>query len=45
MEISDLLRRESENGTKPVKQIVFKGERLDVLSVRRRRDEAVGAGR
>ena len=42
MEISDLLRRESKDGTKPVKQIVFKGERLDALSVRRWRDHALG---
>ena len=35
MEISSVLKHDSENGTKPVKQIVFKGERLDVLSVMR----------
>jgi small GTP-binding protein len=33
MEISSTLRRESSNGTKPVKQIEFKGERLDLSSV------------
>ena len=36
MEISSVLQRESQNGTKPVKQIEFKGERLDMTSVRRR---------
>lgn len=38
MEISSYLRRESQNGKKPVKQIEFKGERLDMTSVRRWRD-------
>ena len=42
MEISELLRRQSDNGKKPVKQIVFKGERLDALSVRRWRDRTLG---
>jgi predicted RNA-binding Zn-ribbon protein involved in translation (DUF1610 family) len=32
MEISSVLQRESANGTKPVKQIEFKGERLDLSS-------------
>ena len=41
MEISELLRRESKGGTRPVRQIVFKGERLDTMSVRRWRDEAL----
>jgi small GTP-binding protein len=40
MEISSVLQRESQNGTKPVKQIEFKGERLDMTSVRRWRDVA-----
>lgn len=35
MEISSVLKRESANGTKPVKQIEFKGERLDLSSVQR----------
>ena len=35
-EVRDWLKRESENGTKPVKQIVFEGERFDVMSVRAR---------
>lgn len=43
MEIRDWLKRESENGTKPVKQIVFEGERFDVMSVRRWRDRILGA--
>jgi hypothetical protein len=39
MEISSVLKRESANGTKPVKQIEFKGERLDLSSVRKWRDK------
>lgn len=39
MEISSVLKRESENGTKPVKQIEFKGERLDLSSVRQWRNK------
>jgi len=38
MEISSVLRRESQNGAKPVKQIEFKGERLDMTSVMAWRD-------
>ncbi len=38
MEISSVLQRESVNGTKAVKQIEFKGERLDMTSVRRWRE-------
>jgi hypothetical protein len=41
MEIGELLKKESNNGKKPVKQIVFTGERLDALSVRRWRDEVL----
>ncbi|HEX3149550.1 MAG TPA: DUF4365 domain-containing protein [Gemmataceae bacterium] len=33
MEISSELRRLSENGTKPVRQIEFRGERLDMESI------------
>jgi hypothetical protein len=40
MEVCDYLKRESNNGKKAVKQIVFKGERFDVMSVRRWRDRA-----
>jgi len=41
MEISSYLKRESQNGKKSVKQIEFKGERLDMTSVRRWRDKAL----
>lgn len=42
MEISSVLKRESANGTKPVKQIEFKGDRLDLSSVRRWRERVLG---
>jgi hypothetical protein len=42
MEVRDWLNRASENGTKPVKQIVFEGERFDVMSVRRWREKVLG---
>lgn len=42
MEIRELLRRESGEGTRPVRQIVFRGERLDTMSVRGWRDKALG---
>ncbi len=41
MEVRDWLKRASDNGKKPVKQIVFEGERFDVMSVRRWRDKAL----
>jgi hypothetical protein len=41
MEVRDWLKRASDDGKKPVKQIVFEGERLDVMSVRRWRDRAL----
>jgi DNA-directed RNA polymerase subunit RPC12/RpoP len=41
MEVRDWLKRESDNGKKSVTQIVFEGERLDVMSVRRWREEAL----
>jgi hypothetical protein len=41
MEVRDWLRRESDNGNEPVRQIVFEGERFDVMSVRRWRDRAL----
>ena len=41
MNVSDYLRRESREG-KPLTQIIFEGERLDVMSVRRLRDRALG---
>ena len=42
MEVRDWLKRESNDGTKAVKRIVFEGERLDVMSVRRWRDRVLG---
>jgi hypothetical protein len=42
MRIDDYLKRESDNGKKPVKQIVFAGERFDVMSVRRWRERVLG---
>ncbi|MBX7211082.1 MAG: DUF4365 domain-containing protein [Verrucomicrobiaceae bacterium] len=42
MEVRDWLKRESENGKKPVKQIIFDGERFDVMSVRRWRERVLG---
>jgi len=44
MEVRDWLKRASENGRKPVKQIVFEGERFDVMSVRRWREKVLGRG-
>jgi len=41
MEITSVLKRESQDGTRPVKQIEFKGDRLDMSSVRRWRDRAL----
>ena len=41
--ISSCLRRESQNGTKPVKQIVFQGKRLDMTSVRKWREQILAA--
>jgi len=42
--VSAYLKRASDNGKKPVKQIVFEGERFDVMGVRRWRDEALRQG-
>ena len=44
MEVRDWLKRASDNGKKAVRQIVFEGERFDVMSVRRWRDRVLGAG-
>ncbi len=41
MEVRDWLKRESDNGKKPVKQIAFEGERFDVMSVRRWREKVL----
>ena len=38
MEVRDWLNRASDNGKKPVRQIVFEGERFDVMSIRGWRD-------
>lgn len=45
MEVRDWLKRASDNGKKPVKQIVFEGERFDVMSVRRWREKMLAAAR
>lgn len=39
MEIRDFLKRESDDGKKPVKQFAFQGERFDVMSIRQWRDK------
>ena len=44
MEVRQWLRSESDHGKKPVKQIVFDGQRFDVMSVRRWRRDGVGPG-
>ena len=41
MEVRDWLKDASEDGKKPVKRIVFEGERFDVMSVRRWRDRVL----
>jgi len=43
MEIREYLRRESEDGKKAVKKIVFEGKRFDVMSVRSWRERVLGA--
>ena len=42
MEVRDWLKRESDNGKKPVRHIIFEGERLDVMSVRGWRGRVLG---
>ena len=42
MEVRDWLKRASDNGRKPVNQIVFAGARFDVMSVRRWREKVLG---
>ena len=42
MEVREYLRRESDGGKKAVKQIIFAGERFDVMSVRRWRERSFG---
>lgn len=41
MEVREWLKRASRNGEKSVNQIVFAGERFDVMSVRGWRDKAL----
>jgi hypothetical protein len=41
MEVRDYLKQASDNGKKPVKQIVFAGECFDVMSVRHWRDRVL----
>jgi len=41
MEIRDYLKRENGDGKERVNQIVFTGERFDVMSVRNWRDKAL----
>ena len=43
MEVRDWLKGASDNGKKAVKQIVFEGERFDVMSVRRWREKVMSA--
>jgi small GTP-binding protein len=45
MEVRDWLKRASDGGKKSVKHIVFEGERLDVMSVRRWREKVLGGKR
>jgi hypothetical protein len=44
MEVREWLKRETDSGRKPVKQIVFKGERFDVMRVRRWRKKVLAGG-
>jgi hypothetical protein len=41
MEVREWLKRATENGKKKVTQIVFEGERFNVMSVRRWRDRVL----
>jgi hypothetical protein len=41
MEVRERLKGESDGGRKPVRQLVFEGERFDVMSVRRWRDRVL----
>ena len=41
MEVRDWLKHASDNGKQPIKQITFKGDRFDVMSVRRWREKAL----
>jgi len=41
MEVRDWLKQATDNGKKPVKQIIFDGDRFDVMSVRHWREKAL----
>ena len=43
MEVRDYLKSASDNGKKSVKQIVFAGQRFDVMSVRGWRDKVLAS--
>ena len=45
MEVRDWLKRASDDGRKPVTQVVFAGERFDVMSVRRWRERVLAEGK
>ena len=42
MRVDDYLKREGGKHKKPVKAIIFEGERFDVMSVRRWRERVLG---
>jgi hypothetical protein len=42
MEVRNWLRNATKQSSDPVKQIIFEGERFDVMSVRRWRDRVLG---
>ncbi len=44
MDVSAWLKRQTGEGTKAVRQIRFEGERMDVMSVQRRRADQISAG-
>ena len=44
MDVSNYLKRATQNGTKAVTQIAFEGELFDVMSVRRWRDRVLCEG-
>lgn len=43
MEVRDYIRAESKDGRRPVRSIVFSGQRFDVMSVRRWKDQVLSA--
>jgi hypothetical protein len=42
MDVSDYIRRETGGVETPLTKIIFDGERLDVMSIRRLRERALG---